>query len=158
KENYRPHLTLAAYPTLDLEAYFAELELYSKNRFEIPACLSTLGTFLKSSVLFLAPKPSLQLLNFHQDYHQTFSHYHCDSNSLYLPKNWIPHCTIANHLTEEQYTNTLTYCHHNIKPINATINRLSIIQLNGSAENNRQIPTLHTVNLKSCNNSDKYDF
>lgn len=143
----RPHITLASYKNLNLEGFIPVFDDYYQSQNRLPLTFNMLGTFLKSSALFLTPTPSIKLLNFHTQHHQHFDQYNDNPNSLYLPDRWIPHCTIANRLSSGKLEEAFTFCSKNLPIIHAQIKEVAIITT--IMENNQCVsaPTVHSISL-----------
>ncbi|WP_369902279.1 2'-5' RNA ligase family protein [Bacillus manliponensis] len=133
----KPHITIASYENIEVESLIKDMDRFVHSQTSIPITLSAFGTFLGSSTLFLSPIPSNELLTFHQSYHEYFRRYNDNPSSLYLPGKWVPHCTIANHLTEEKFYEAFQHCKEMMKPIETSINQLALIKL--EYENNECI-------------------
>ncbi|MFD3449407.1 2'-5' RNA ligase family protein [Microbacteriaceae bacterium 4G12] len=126
--NRRPHITIASYQMLNKEPFMRLLHDFCNETESIPITLSTLGTFLQSKTVFLSPTPTKTLFDWHFNYHEKFKNYH-DTSSLYVPEKWIPHCTIANHLTEDQFQETFQYCADKFETLHAHIKEITLIEL-----------------------------
>ena len=123
----RPHITLASYKNLDLDKFIPVFDDYYQSQTRIPLTFNVLGTFFNSSTLFLTPTPSLKLLNFHSQHHQYFEIFNDNPNSLYLPGRWIPHCTVANRLSNMKLEEAFTLCSQSLHTIHAQIEEVAII-------------------------------
>ncbi|KYH32057.1 hypothetical protein CLTEP_22780 [Clostridium tepidiprofundi DSM 19306] len=137
EENRRPHITIADYNCLDEKEFIKDMDkLYSfKSRVQIN--LGVLGSFLNSRTLFVAPTLSKELLNFHHEHHEWFKKYNDEPDSFYLPSKWIPHCTIANRLSQEKLVEAFNYCSQNMDVIKAQISEISLIKV--EYENNKSV-------------------
>jgi 2'-5' RNA ligase len=91
--------------------------------------LNTLGTFINTGTLFIAPALSTELLDFHRDHHNCFKEFNGNENSFYLPGKWSPHCTIASRLSEENMLQAFTYCRNKINKFNAKLNEVALIEV-----------------------------
>lgn len=127
--NRRPHITLASYNDLKTTEFIDTFEAFYSNKTKFEIKLSMIGVFINSGTLFLAPTPTLELIAFHESYHNKFNMYEKNSNPQYMPNNWIPHCTIANRLSEEKLLEAIRFCNRRIRDIVTTINEVSIIKL-----------------------------
>ncbi|MEK5520494.1 2'-5' RNA ligase family protein [Heyndrickxia sp. FSL W8-0423] len=142
--NRRPHLTLASYNALDEEKFIRRFTDFYESEFELPVEMGSLGTFMNSGLLFLAPTPSIELLEFHDRYHRSFADFADLSDSLYLPNKWVPHCTLANRLSLGKLKEALVYCSQRMGKIQAKICEVSIIKM----VDRMTVPTIHTCYLK----------
>ncbi|MEC0238484.1 2'-5' RNA ligase family protein [Paenibacillus dokdonensis] len=145
--NRKPHITLASYEDVNVDDFIYSFDnLFDRQpRFHLE--LSVLGTFIHSGTLFLTPTPSRVLLDIHAKLHKALGEYQTDSD-LYLPGQWIPHCTIANRLSQDKLLEALNYCTNNMEMITALVNEVSIIK--AEYQNNKCIsaPAIYTKILK----------
>jgi len=92
----RPHLTLAIYEEIDLEACQQRLQSFSTTQSRLPVVFQNFGIFpTNPSVVFIGPTVSVSLLILHQKIHQILNPFGKNPNPYYLPSKWIPHCTLA---------------------------------------------------------------
>ncbi|QIZ35589.1 2'-5' RNA ligase family protein [Saccharopolyspora sp. ASAGF58] len=99
---HRPHVTFAAaagIPTAARKALRTELELLS-----IPDLwLHTLGTFPgEDRVLLLGAVVDTELLAVHSAVHDALAGRVQHPSAYYFPGAWIPHCTLAQGITDDQ--------------------------------------------------------
>ncbi|WP_211745637.1 2'-5' RNA ligase family protein [Paenibacillus sp. Marseille-Q4541] len=124
----RPHITLASYNELHSKELIDTFEAVYRNIPKFEMKLSTLGMFVNTGTLFIAPTPTQELITFHNVHHHKFIMYEESSNPLYKPNNWIPHCTIANRLTQEKLLEAIHYCNTRIQELTVIIDEVSIIK------------------------------
>lgn len=125
----RPHITMADYADLDSEKF---MELFdrvydTKPGFSLNLC--TLGTFIRSGTLFLAPSASMELIEFHANHYDRFSRYANEANPMYAPGAWVPHCTIASRLSETKLSEALRYCTGRLPVLRAGVQEASFMKL-----------------------------
>lgn len=135
----RPHITIADYNKLDEKKFIEDMDKFYNSKPKIQVTLSVLGTFLNSGTLFIAPALSKELLNFHNRYHECFEQYNDEPSSFYLPDKWIPHCTIANRLSQEKLLGAFNYCSQKIGVIKAQISELSLIKIKNEINNRHEV-------------------
>ncbi|MFS0615631.1 2'-5' RNA ligase family protein [Lederbergia ruris] len=127
-EDRRPHITLAIYNNIKNKTDFIkQMDVIYKNQLAIDIKFNAIGSFLKSGALFFSPTITEDLINFHSNHHKNFKRYNDDPNSLYLPDNWIPHCTIANRLSPEKLAEAFRYCSQRNSTIFGKIVELALI-------------------------------
>ncbi|WP_066501297.1 2'-5' RNA ligase family protein [Abyssisolibacter fermentans] len=135
----RPHITIADYNKLDEKKFIKDMDKFYNSKPKIQVTLSVLGTFLNSGTLFIAPTLSKELLNFHNRYHEYFEQYNDEPSSFYLPDKWIPHCTIANRLSQKKLLDAFNYCSQNIGIIKAQISELTLIKIKNEINNSHEV-------------------
>ena len=145
--NRRPHITLASYKNLNLDEFIPVFDDYYQTQKRLPLTFNVLGTFIKSSALFLTPTPTIKLLNFHTQHHHHFDDYNDNPNSLYLPDRWIPHCTIANRLSNDKVEEAITFCSKNLSIIHSYIEEIAIITTIMENKQCVSAPTVHAISL-----------
>ncbi|WP_064093503.1 2'-5' RNA ligase family protein [Rossellomorea aquimaris] len=127
-ENRQPHLTLASYEDLNKERFMELMDTYYENKPAIPLSFQLLGTFINSGTLFLSPVVTEELMNLHLQHHQFFN-LDGKEDSLYSPGKWIPHCTIANRLTQLKLLEAFNYCSSHSKILSGIIKEIALIEL-----------------------------
>lgn len=99
---HRPHVTMAVAGTIPAAARKAiAAELY---RLSIPDLwLYTLGTFAGDEpVLFLGAVVDTEILAVHSAVHDVLAGKVKNPSAYYFPGAWVPHCTLAQGITDEQ--------------------------------------------------------
>lgn len=124
----RPHITIASYNQLERDKFIQSMDHFYAATPELEIVFNTLGTFLNSGTLFISPTMSAPLSNLHRNHHDHFKKYNDNPDSLYLPGNWIPHCTLANRLSHEKLSDAFAYCTQKISTIKAKITEVALIE------------------------------
>jgi hypothetical protein len=70
-----------------------------------------------------------ELFQLNKDYHQVFTPFSRNHQSHYLPNRWVPHCTIANHLTQNQLMEAFDFVSRTFSPIKAQVSEIILIKL-----------------------------
>lgn len=125
----RPHITLADYENIDKAEFIKLFNNYYKDKIKVDINLNVLGTFINTGTLFLSPTLSDKLFNFHKNHHNYFKEFDLNDRSLYLPGNWIPHCTIASRLSEENMIRAFRYCKSTIKKVIGKLEEIAFIEI-----------------------------
>ncbi|WP_164669508.1 2'-5' RNA ligase family protein [Virgibacillus doumboii] len=128
-ENRIPHITLASYNDLNIKDFIEQLDIFYGDKPAIDLSFNTIGSFLNSGALFFQPIVTKDLIEFHYSYHKYFEKFNDDTNSLYLPDKWIPHCTIANRLPPEKLTEAFQYCLTRCGTIDGKIKEVALIDV-----------------------------
>lgn len=91
-----PHLSLAVWETAEPGALRPRLDAIARELAPPLLRLNSLGLFGgASAVLFLAPVPSVELLDFHAAFHRAFADLDAQCWPYYRPGRWVPHVTLA---------------------------------------------------------------
>jgi len=130
-EGYRPHITLAVYDSesFDLKGAIRQLDSFSEGLESFGLELGFLGIFPEQKVVFLGPKVSRSLLNIHYNFHKQFKDYSAHLKTFYSPDNWIPHCTIAFGLSEQNFRIALEKSLTIKLNINIVLSEISIVKV-----------------------------
>ncbi|MGM0845200.1 MAG: 2'-5' RNA ligase family protein [Bacillota bacterium] len=147
-KNGRPHLTIASYTELNKQKYIEEMNTFYSNKNEIDICFNTLGSFLNYGTLFFSPTVTKELMNLHSSHYAFFHKNNEAANSLYKPDTWIPHCTLANNLPEEELAAVFQYCLKRNDSIRGRITAIGLIELAEDQGKQMEAPIIHTVQLK----------
>ncbi|WP_421378512.1 2'-5' RNA ligase family protein [Bacillus salacetis] len=144
----RPHITLASYSELDKQKFMNEMEKCYANETEKEICFNTLGSFLNYGTLFFSPTVTTELLQFHGSHYEFFESYNEYANPLYTPGKWIPHCTLANKLSEAELAEAFQYCLKRHESIMGKITEVALIELVEEQGENLDAPIIFSVPLK----------
>jgi 2'-5' RNA ligase len=125
----RPHITIADYDNLEKDRFIELLDKFYENKQKINISLNILGTFINTGTLFLAPTLSTELFDFHKNHHNYFRTFNDNKNSFYLPGKWIPHCTIASRLSEENMVLAFRYCKSSISDVCCKLSEIALIEV-----------------------------
>jgi 2'-5' RNA ligase len=99
----RPHVTLAVYQDLDPVPFETQVQAFFATETSIDVPLSGVGTFAGTEgVIYCSPVVTPELLALHQRFHRRFDHLAEGAWAYYRPGCWVPHCTLAIHVAEEQ--------------------------------------------------------
>ncbi|WLD93910.1 2'-5' RNA ligase family protein [Alkalihalobacillus sp. AL-G] len=148
EQGYRPHITFASFEEIDVKVFATELELYFSNCKQIQLTFPSLGIFLNTGILYLAPRVSESLLHFHKNFHDAIEPFKDGGNSLYSPENWVPHCTITAYLNQEQLLKAVEHCNGAITPLKGTISEVGLIKVNFNDEDKVTGELLSVISLK----------
>lgn len=141
-QNRRPHITLADYSDLEEDHYKELFKQYYESAPRMHLTFSMFGTFINSGALFLSPNPTRELIELHFHHHNHFKQYRIFSNAMYYPERWIPHCTIANRLSNQKLLEALQYSTNRLEMIQAEVQEISFIKLQNQDNKNIRVETL----------------
>ena len=125
----RPHLTIAEVDARDGSTLEKEVVRLTDeiNQYEIR--LASLGFFPNDDgVLFMAPIVEEPLLIFHRKVHEALEPISEAFSPLYLEANWVPHCTLALELDEQQFAAAYKVMHKVFEPLTARIEDIGIFK------------------------------
>lgn len=126
----KPHITLAVYREIvDLPAYLTKFEAFFTRRSALDLTVDSLGVFPDSKTLYLAPAVTTELLEFHRQFHVSFSEYADSALSYYLPNRWQPHCTLATKLDSRQLPEAFGFFVQQFQPMSGVGGSVSLQQL-----------------------------
>ncbi|OXS56778.1 2'-5' RNA ligase [Bacillus sp. V-88] len=144
----RPHITLGSYTELDKEAYIDSLGTFYEHTAPFRITFNTVGSFLNFGTLFLSPTVTRELLEFHSSHYDYFHSFKRKANPLYLPGNWIPHCTLANKLSPEKLAEGFEHCLGRGDTIEAEIIGVALIELLDDSEDCMNAPIIYTKSFR----------
>lgn len=109
-----PHITLTAFSAGDLsdDEVMARFRQFNLPEQSFPLNIEGISAFFPlTGVVYLAPTPSEHLLAAHRHFFDTFyKHEDLTAFEHYLPKRWIPHCTLAIQLPLENIHEVIAHC------------------------------------------------
>ncbi|MBW3114612.1 MULTISPECIES: 2'-5' RNA ligase family protein [Bacillaceae] len=144
----RPHLTIGSYTDLNKEEYIKSLKMFYQDDRALKVVFNTVGSFLNFGTLFLSPTVTRELLDFHTYHHDHFQTFNESANPLYLPGNWIPHCTLANKLSPEKLADGFQHCLERGYKIEAEITDIALIELVDDSKDCVDAPIVFSQSLK----------
>lgn len=123
------HISIGDYFTYDIEGLKSKVLAFSKmiKPFEISLC--SVGTFLTDeNVIFIEPVMTEELKNVHKEFIDFMSDFDGELNQYYSIDKWMPHCTIAIRLSDEELFKGIKLLKRNLKlPIKAKVEKIDII-------------------------------
>ena len=125
----RPHISLAGFSNdADREVLIRLVQEYAGHVQPFQVQLGAMGTFpTDENVLFLAPAPTIQLLAYHQEFHDRLAQSSLTPSPYYAPENWIPHCSVEMNIPGELYPKAIELCRKNFKPIQGQFQEIGVI-------------------------------
>jgi 2'-5' RNA ligase len=144
----RPHVTIATHNDLEVVVFNKEMEKYFMNQSAIDQFFPSIGMFLNSGTLYAAPTKNKVLTDFHERYHAHFKQL-VDPESLYAPSKWVPHCTIASHLSHEKLVEAFDWSVRNLSPFSARLESISLQELEFEADVCTDVKEIFTMDLKA---------
>lgn len=92
----RPHITLFSTPSIDPGKLENLLRTFASKQESLPLSFSSIGSLSNdNNVLFLAPTPSMSLLQFHSQLCDTLRKEGIEIGDDYRPDSWVPYCAVA---------------------------------------------------------------
>jgi 2'-5' RNA ligase len=143
----KPHVTIAVHNELEVAAFKKELTDFFMNESPVPLFFPSLGMFLNSGTLYAAPTKDPVLTDFHSRYHERFKGI-IDPESLYAPSKWVPHCTIASHLSHEKLVEAFDWTVKKLEPFSARIEGIALLELVFDGDVCTDAKEIFTVDLK----------
>ena len=123
-----PHITIADFECEDISAVINSLEV-NKNKIKQGfVCWASIGVF-SPTVLFLAPVVNQFLLQSCEMVNNSIQVVpKVESNSNYVPYQWIPHTTIAAKLNSKELETAFLVATDNFKAFGGYLTKLAVIQ------------------------------
>jgi len=129
EEGYRPHITLGACEALSPEECRDDLESFAAGTEPFTVEMPYIGLFPhKNGAVFLGVTTTLQLLTYHQLFHEMFARHGRTVYDVFAPGKWAPHCSVAYHESREKDLRALQIYMEMALPIIATCDRLAVIE------------------------------
>ncbi|KAK9272498.1 hypothetical protein L1049_002871 [Liquidambar formosana] len=92
----RPHITLFSSPFIEPAKLENIVKAFASKQEPLPLSFSSIGGLPNdNNVLFLAPTPSLSLLQFHSQLCDAMKKEGVEIGEEYRPDSWIPYCSVA---------------------------------------------------------------
>lgn len=106
-KDIRPHLTVGMLKANSDAPILEKVKLTAEETERFELLLPSAGIF-KNSVVYLYPVLNKALLSVSKKLHYSLFKY-VPADSKYVPYNWMPHITMARHLTAKQQLEAIEY-------------------------------------------------
>lgn len=127
----RPHITLASWMNDEGRDLSKEIAGYADAVKGTGVLFPSIGIFPTSpKVVYLSPVKNDELLDLHHDFYRRLDGKINSYIPYYTPGQWVPHCTLATKLTEEEVQRSIKALLHVPFPIKATIAQVGLIKCN----------------------------
>ena len=129
KAGDRPHISLAGFSDVDCDVLIMLVREFANSLEPFNIQLSAIGTFpTHENVLFLSPAPTLQLLSYHQEFHQRLTKTKLVSSPYYAPANWVPHCSVEMNIPSQKLSRAIELCAQTFKPMFGRFEEIGVIE------------------------------
>jgi 2'-5' RNA ligase len=91
----RPHISLSVFDDAKVDDIHGVLERFVSSHRRMSLDLTAQGRFLKTEIIFLSPKPSVQLVEMQRWLDAELQQIGAQVWPQYRPDHWFPHCTLA---------------------------------------------------------------
>ncbi|MEX2541852.1 MAG: 2'-5' RNA ligase family protein [Trueperaceae bacterium] len=121
-EGSRPHISLSVVETDDADLLAGVVSEFAEGAWQSKVRLGAVSSFASGQgVLYLAPVPTLSLLELHSWFHVCLRPAGLESRQLYRPGQWIPHCTLEMGLSGSQLASAFDACWRSFNPIDGRL-------------------------------------
>ena len=153
KSGYRPHVSLGVCDHLETDSLAQELTTFAASITPFRLSFPNIGIFSTSEgVVFLGVTVTEQLLNVHTRFHEIFKKYAQEQREYYTVGRWVPHCTLAFGLSEEQIVEAVTICRQITLPILAEVKEIGVVKVSPTS-----CQTLSSFSFKTTNSTELND-
>jgi 2'-5' RNA ligase len=116
---YPPHITLAIYPCIGEDQLRDVLRQVFSDQGPILLRFHRLCYFERPNLVFwVAPELCKPLMRVHAAIHKLIDPASCEVH--YRPDNWVPHCTLATHVTAPNREEAITLANEPIEAFDVT--------------------------------------
>ena len=130
KGGYRPHISLGICEHLELNAFAKELSAFAASITPFRLLFPSIGIFSTSEgVVYWGATATAQLINLHTAFHEIFKKYAKEQREYYTVGQWVPHCTLAFGLSEEQIVEAVTVCRQMDLPVSTEVREIGVVEV-----------------------------
>ncbi|KAF5763858.1 putative cyclic phosphodiesterase [Helianthus annuus] len=105
----RPHITLFSSPFIDPSKLENIVKSFASKQDPLPLSFGSIGSLPNdNNVLFLAPTPTLPLLQFHYQLCDAMKREGIEIGEEYRPDSWIPYCPVAEEVPKNRMAEAFT--------------------------------------------------
>ena len=145
KGGYRPHISLGICERLELDTFAQELTTFAASVTPFRLSFPNIGIFSTSEgVVYLGATATAQLLNVHTAFHEIFKKHAKEQREYYTVGQWVPHCTLAFGLSEDQIVEAVTLCRQIELPVSTEVKDIGLVEVSATG-----CQPLHVCSLKS---------
>ena len=153
KGGYRPHISLGVCDHLETDSLAQELSTFAASITPFRLSFPNIGIFSTSEgVVFLGVTVTEELLSVHAAFHKIFKKHAEDQREYYTVGSWVPHCTLAFGLSEEQIVEAVTVCRQIDLPISAEVKGLGMVKVSPMS-----CQTLFSCSFKTTDKTERND-
>ena len=126
---HRPHITVSAYETDEVESYIALLDAFARETARFPVRFGAIGVFPVNGVVFLAPVVTDALHAVHRSLLTRLGGQGRPAvhHEALLPDRWTPHCTLADGADPGTVAQIVTYCSRAWQPIEGWVEGIGVL-------------------------------
>lgn len=130
KGGYRPHISLGVCDHLEIDPLAQELTTFAASVTPFRLSFPNIGIFSTSEgVVYLGATVTAQLLNVHTAFHEIFKKHAKEQREYYTVGQWVPHCTLAFGLSEDQITEAVTLCRQIELPVSTEVKGIGLVEV-----------------------------
>jgi 2'-5' RNA ligase len=153
KGGYRPHISLGISNHLELDAFAQELSVFAAGITPFRLLFPSIGIFSTSEgVVYLGVTGTEQLLNIHTAFHKIFKKYAEGQREYYTVGRWVPHCTLAFGLSEDQIVEAVTVCRRIVLPTSTKVKEIGVVEVSATG-----CQTLSSFSFKTTDTTELND-
>ena len=123
------HISIADFETENLEGLKEKVKEFSNDIHKFKLNLVTVGTFMtKENVIFLQPVMTDELMSIHKKFLDSMRDFNGKANEYYNHNKWVPHCTIAIRLSDEELIKGFEILKStSFLPLEVTVDKIDIL-------------------------------
>ena len=145
KGGYRPHVSLGVCDRLEINPLAQELTTFAASVTPFRLSFPNIGIFSTSEgVVYLGATATAQLLNVHTAFHEIFKKHAKEQREYYTVGQWVPHCTLAFGLSENQIAEVVTICRQIELPVSTEVTGIGLVEVSATG-----CQTLTSFSLKT---------
>ncbi len=130
KGGYRPHVSLGVCDHLETDSLAQELSTFAASVTPFRLSFPNIGIFSTSEgVVYLGVTGTEQLLNIHARFHEIFKKHAQEQREYYAVGRWVPHCTLAFGLSEDQIVEAVTVCRRIALPTSTKVREIGVVEV-----------------------------
>ena len=130
KGGYRPHVSLGVCNHLESNTFEKEFSSFAAGVAPFQLSFPNIGIFSTSEgVVFLGVAVTEELLSVHAAFHEIFKKHAGEQRAYYTVGQWVPHCTLAFGLSEDQIVEAVTICRQIDLPVSTEVKEIGLVKV-----------------------------
>jgi 2'-5' RNA ligase len=127
-EGATPHVTLAVFDQIETVRAPEVLAAFASHTAAIELEFAHIGTF-PGGIVFLGPIVVDELLEANRALHRAAAELSTSPWPYYLPRSWVPHCTLAEKLPPERVGDAVMLAHEILRfPLMSRLDSLQLVE------------------------------
>lgn len=135
-----PHVSIAVFEGIRRDPYERAIGELAARAQGITLTFAMIGIFPSTGVVAIVPKPTPELLALHRAFAEQFAGVGIEPHPLYLPDEWVPHCTLAMRFPPKKWDDVVRVARTEWQRFVCVVRAISLVEFGDGCD---RVVTLH---------------